>query len=249
MQDVAAIVEAVDIGERQHQLNPLRSEIGLAHLRIVSRSRSTLPSASTWPRCMHRDAFGDLAHEGHVVLDHDDGVRPLRLLTICEVLWVSAWVMPAVGSSSRMHLRVLRDQQPELEPLGLAVAEIGGEPGRPLRSGQSAPAPRRRPAWRSHRSRSRRLAQHAGIAAARHLKIAADGQILEHARDLELPPDAGAGDLVLFPVGDVGIVAGSTRPCVLLVLPEIRSISVVLPAPLAPSSTRSSPSSIVIDTC
>src|SRR5882762_6704158 len=39
-----------------------------------------------------------------------------------------------------------------------------------------------------------------------------------------------------------------TRPEVDLVLPVIRSISVVLPAPLAPSSTRSSPSSITIET-
>src|SRR5438552_5217987 len=39
-----------------------------------------------------------------------------------------------------------------------------------------------------------------------------------------------------------------TRPEVDLVLPVIRSIKVVLPAPLAPSSTRSSPSSITIET-
>src|SRR5260221_10705367 len=39
-----------------------------------------------------------------------------------------------------------------------------------------------------------------------------------------------------------------TRPEVDLVLPVIRSISVVLPAPLAPSRTRSSPSSITIET-
>ena len=50
------------------------------------------------------------------------------------------------------------------------------------------------------------IGEHPRIAAARDLEIAADGQILEHARNLELAPDAGARDFVLFPVGDFGVV-------------------------------------------
>ena len=50
---------------------------------------------------MHdRDDVGDLAHEAHVVLDHDQRVRALaKLLNILAVFSISLSVMPAIGSS------------------------------------------------------------------------------------------------------------------------------------------------------
>ncbi len=50
------------------------------------------------------------------------------------------------------------------------------------------------------------IGQHCRISAARDFEIAAYGQVLEDTRNLELSSDARAGDLVLFPIGDVGVV-------------------------------------------
>ena len=114
--------------------------------------------------------------------------------------------MPAVGSSSSITFGVLHDQQAKLEPLGLAMAEIGGEPipacsVRPISSSTSSTSCSRF-SWKP----KRRLASTPRIAAARDFEIAANGQVLEHARNLEFASDPGARDLVLFPVGDVGVV-------------------------------------------
>ena len=76
----------------------------------------------------HRDALGDLAHERHVVLDHDDGMAALEIVDDQRGL-VRLRLGHAGGRLVEQDdLRVLRDQQPELQPLGLAVAEIGGDP-------------------------------------------------------------------------------------------------------------------------
>ena len=90
---------------------------------------------------------------------------------------------------------------------------------------------------------------HLGVAAegqrAEHRSAARKGdlQVFEHRevfvdrRRLKLAADAGADDLVFFHVGQF-VALELDRPAVALVRPQIRSSTVVLPAPLGPMMTR-----------
>ena len=85
--------------------------------------------------------------------------------------------------------------------------------------------------------------EHLSLALQRDHDVVVDRQGLVHVRHLELPADAGLEDLVgrLRPV--MSWPANKIFPDVGLNWPVIMAISVVLPAPFGPSSTRSSFSS------
>jgi len=161
----------------------------------------------------HRDALGDLAHERMSCSTTMMVWRPFRLLTITEVLCVSAWsCRRRLVEQDDLRVWVIRSPNPAL---GLAMAEIGGDPTglfvKPISSSTSstfclALAPKEAEDWRN-----------AGLLDARHFEIEADGQFLEHARDLNLRPSP-ARAICAFPVGDV-VSCRKTRPEVDLVLP------------------------------
>jgi hypothetical protein len=73
----------------------------------------------------HSDSFGDLADEGHVVLDDNDGVSSLQVLDDQRGLVRLDLGHTGGGFVKQNDLGVLGDQKPELEPLGLAMTEIG----------------------------------------------------------------------------------------------------------------------------
>ena len=85
-------------------------------------------------------------------------------------------------------------------------------------------------------------AEHRAAARKRNFEIFEDRQIFIDRRGLELAADAGLHDLVLLHPGQF-LAAELIEPDVALVLPQIRSSTVVLPAPLGPMMTRISFSS------
>src|ERR1700687_1844894 len=81
----------------------------------------------------HCDAYVYLAHERHVLLDNDECV--LALEAIDDLGGLEGFRLGHAGGGfiEQNHFWILRDQEAQLEPLGLAVAEIGGQPAGLLR--------------------------------------------------------------------------------------------------------------------
>ena len=70
-------------------------------------------------------ALRDLAHEGDVVLDDDDGeARRLRCCSTRAVCIVSSGDMPAVGSSSSRIVGPAGQHHGDLQPLQLVVRQL-----------------------------------------------------------------------------------------------------------------------------
>ena len=142
---------------------------------------------------------GDLAHERHVVLDHEQGV--LALERVDDLRGLERFCLRHAGGRlvEQKHLRVLHHQHAELEPLGLAVAEIGGDGsgflGQPDKLQHLVDA-----LFALAREAEPQIGQHARIAAAtRHFEIAAHRQILEDARNLEFAADTRAAQFHVLP--------------------------------------------------
>src|SRR5450755_1675407 len=151
------------------------------------------------------DALGYLAHKRHIVLDHDQGMFALEAVDDLRGL-VGFRLRHAGGRLiEQNHLRILHDQKAQFEPLGFTVAQIGGQ----LVSlfGQTDQLEHMVDILIGLLAEAKaQIGQHAGIPATRDLEIVAHRQILEHARDLELSSHTGAGDFMLLPVCDVGVV-------------------------------------------
>ena len=143
-----------------------------------------------------RDLDAELAHEGHVVLDHDHGLVAVDLLEQLRGL-------PRLGVGhagdrlvDQQQLRVLRQQHADLEPLLLAVRQAAGR-------GDRAAASRRMVSRMlvdaavlvGASSRHSSVARGAAVVLQRQQQIVLDGVALEHGRLLELAADAELGDL------------------------------------------------------
>ena len=174
-----------------------RSEIGVAHLgmRLDLRGGAFRQQLALMH---HRNDVADRLDETHVVLDHDQRVPALEPV---EQLGGLAGLLRGHAGGRLVHqdqLGVLREQHPDLEPLGLAVREIGRRLlelfGKADELGEASRCPSR-PA---RRTSQRRLAHTPGLPRSRDLEILAHREIAEHARHLELAADAGARDLVLL---------------------------------------------------
>src|ERR1039458_2232075 len=76
----------------------------------------------------YRDALGYLAHKRHIVLDHDQGMFALE--TVDDLRGHVGFRLRHAGGRliEQNHLRILRDQKAQFEPLGFTVAQIGGQP-------------------------------------------------------------------------------------------------------------------------
>ena len=77
VQHVAAVVKAVDLDELEHQLIALDPRYASLTFGFCSISVDAA-FGEDLAEMHHGDAFRDLAHEGHVVLDHQQGVLALE---------------------------------------------------------------------------------------------------------------------------------------------------------------------------
>ncbi len=127
----------------------------------------------------HGDAFGDLPHERHVVLDHDQ--RVLAFEAVDDLRGFVGFSLGHAGGRlvEQNHLWILRDQEAQFEPLGLTVAEIGGQPIG-LRS-QADQFKHAVDIVSLLAESETEIGQHRGITATGDFEIAAYGQILEDA--------------------------------------------------------------------
>ena len=194
----------------------------------------------------HRDLHAELAHEGHVVLDDDD--RAVSAMSREQLGGLGRLGVGHAGDRlvDQQQLRVLRQQHADLEPLLLAVRQVGGERLRAVREPDRCRGSRRC-ASRLGAGVPRRTAcrRRRAVAVEREQQVVRDGVALEHGRLLELAADAEVGDRRLVERGEVvRAAANSTSPSSGRVLPVMTSIMVVLPAPFGPMMARISPGSI-----
>ncbi|RTE67839.1 hypothetical protein BHE90_017787, partial [Fusarium euwallaceae] len=181
-----------------------RSQIGAPHFRVRLHLRGGALGQHL-AHMHHRNDVADRLHKTHVVLDHDQRVLTLQPR---EQFGGLAGFLRGHARGRLIHqdqLGVLGDQHADLQPLGLAVRQIGRRPvellGEPDQFGQTfdvfAPGVADTPA---------QIAQHGGAARPCHVKILAHRKLAEHARHLELTADAGAGDLVFLEILQRGAV-------------------------------------------
>ena len=148
------------------------------------------------------DFDAELAHEGHVVLDHDDGVLAIDLLEQFRRL-----LRLHVGHAGdrfvdQQQFRILRQQHADFEPLLLAMRQAAGKAvlhGRetddlqdlvdPVALVRCFPRPQRR--------------ARTAIGFERKFEIVVDGVAVEHGRLLEFAADAKLGDLGLVEPGQI----------------------------------------------
>ena len=149
----------------------------------------------------HLDA--ELAHELHVVLDHDH-----RMVAGDLAQELGGRLGLGVGHAGdrlvdQQQLRVLRQQHADLEPLLLAVRQTAGQ--RVAVIGRAAIVRRissmRRA--RSARGVANSVARTAASRLQRQQEVVLDRVALEHGRLLELAADAELGDLGLVELGQV----------------------------------------------
>ena len=145
------------------------------------------------------------------------------------------------------QLRLLGEQHADLQPLLLAVAEIGGADvarvGEADRVEDLVDARRRR----AVAAVSKSAGEGTALAGERELEIVLDGVALEDGRLLEFPADAEPGDLGLVEPGEVDLAVEIDLARSGRVLPVTMSIIVVLPAPFGPMMARISPGSMTSD--
>ena len=149
----------------------------------------------------HGDLDVELAHKGHVVLDHDDAVGAVDLAQ-----QLGGLVRFGIGHAGdrlvhQQEARVLGKQHADLQPLLLTVAEDAGRQA-PLFGEADGGEDRTRCVRRSSavlRAKSENRGRRSPARARRKLSL--DGVRLEDGGLLELSPDAEAGDGRLHPAG------------------------------------------------
>jgi len=154
---------------------------------------------------MHdRDDVGDLPHEGHVMLDHDQGVGLLQILEMVTGLLDLGLGHAGHRFVEQQQPRVLHQHHADLEPLGFTMRQdprFGFEPIREARDGRHLVELLRE----ARRVKTKDILQWIGAATVGDLQILPNAEVPEHRGHLEFAADAPTCDLMLAEPGDIFI--------------------------------------------
>jgi hypothetical protein len=193
VEHLAHAVGRADVRKREHRSPPCARPRYTAS--TSDRCESRRPSAvrEHAAHVQHADRRRELFDEIHVVIDHDERVRPASAADQRGGRLGFLMRHAGRGLVEQQQIGIRCDDHPDLEPLLVAVRELrGGDRAlraRPMMSSTSSTRARS-----SRRSARGERAPRAPVARRRHAQVVFDRQRVEHAGRLKFPADAAPHD-------------------------------------------------------